>query len=324
MRIIFMGTPEFAVPSLEALLNHDFDVVGVVTQPDRPKGRGQTVMASPIKQLAQAQGLPILQPEKMKSPELLQALAAWRPDVIAVTAFGRILPKSILELPPAGCVNVHGSLLPRYRGAAPIQWALINGDRETGITTMLMNEGMDTGPILLQQAVSIEPDDTAAELGSRLARVGGQLLVETLKGLANKTITPREQDHDKATYAPLLTKEAGLIDWSQAARAIADRIRGLSPWPGCYTFLHGQRLAIWKASADTERPEETAPGHTPGMIVGVTNKELRILTGEGVLRVIDVQPANKKRMTVEQFLQGRSLSIGQVFTSDPASASSPS
>ncbi len=324
MRIIFMGTPEFAVPSLESLLNHGFQVVGVVTQPDRPKGRGQTVVASPIKQLAQTQGLPVLQPEKMKSPELLQALAAWRPDVITVTAFGRILPKSILALPPGGCVNVHGSLLPRYRGAAPIQWSLINGDLETGITTMLMDEGMDTGAMLLQRAIPIEPDDTAAELGNRLARVGGDLLVETLKGLANKTVTPQEQDHDKVTYAPLLTKDAGMIDWTQSANGLANRIRGLSPWPGCFTFLRDQRLVIWKAKAETKKFDEAKSEHRPGTIVDENKKEFWVLTGEGTLGVTEVQPANKKRMTVAQFLQGRSVSIGQMFQSGPTSASPPS
>jgi methionyl-tRNA formyltransferase len=322
MRIIFMGTPEFAVPSLESLLNHGFDVVGVVTQPDRPKGRGQVVVASPIKQLAQTQGLPVLQPEKMKSPELLQSLAAWRPDMIAVTAFGRILPKSILDLPTGGCVNVHGSLLPRYRGAAPIQWSLINGDLETGITTMFMDEGMDTGAMLLQRTIPIEPDDTAAELGSRLAMVGGELLVETLQGLANKTVTPQEQDHDKVTYAPLLTKEAGMIDWTQSANGLANRIRGLSPWPGCFTFLRDQRLVICQAKAETEKISAAQSGHRPGTIVDENKKEFWVLTGEGTLRVTAVQPANKKRMTVEQFLQGRSIAIGQVFTSGPASASS--
>ena len=319
MRIIFMGTPEFAVPSLDSLLKSEHEVVGVVTQPDRPKGRGQSVVASPIKQLAQTQGLPILQPEKMKSPELLEALAAWRPDVIAVTAYGRILPKSILDLPPGRCVNVHGSLLPRYRGAAPIQWSLINGDIETGITTMLMDAGMDTGPMLLQRVVTIEPNDTAAELGHRLAKVGGELLVETLKGLANQTITPQAQDSELATYAPLLTKEAGLIDWSLPAWHIANRIRGLSPWPGCYTFLQDQRLVIWKAMAE---PEEGAKsGSVPGTIQEVSKKDFSVRTGEGLLRVTEVQPANKKRMTVEQFLQGRGLQPDEQLISDPQGSS---
>ena len=315
MRIIFMGTPNFAVPSLEALLRSEHEVVGIVTQPDRPKGRGQKLAFSPVKQLAQDHRLPLLQPEKMKSPELLKALANWRPDVIAVTAFGRILPKSILGLPLKGCVNVHGSLLPQYRGAAPIQWSLINGGTETGITTILMDEGMDTGPMLLQKTVAIEPDDTSAELGNRLAKVGGDLLVETLKRLENKTMVPREQEHDKATYAPILTKEAGLIDWTQSAEHIANRIRGLSPWPGCYTFLQDQRLTIWKAMVETQTQRELLPAHGPGVIISIDEKSFEVLTGNGILRVTEVQLVNKKRMTVKQFLQGRNFSVEQAFTS---------
>ena len=316
MRVIFMGTPEFAVPSLESLLNHEYDVIGVVTQPDRPQGRGQTVVASPVKQLAQRHGIPVLQPETIKSPELHQTLVAWEPDVIAVTAFGRILPKSLLDLPSGGCINVHGSLLPRYRGAAPIQWSLINGELETGITTMLMDEGMDTGPVLLQRTVAIESEETTTELGQRLARSGGDLLIETLKGMANKTVLSQEQDHGHATYAPLLTKEDGMINWTQPARNIANRIRGLSPWPGCYTFLHHQRLVIWKATVKTENSHATKLGHTAGTILNVNKKELRVLTGQGELQVTEVQPANKKRMTVEQFLQGRSFGSSEVFTSE--------
>jgi methionyl-tRNA formyltransferase len=322
MRIIFMGTPEFAVPSLESLLNSEHEVVGVVTQPDRPKGRGQAVVASPIKQLAQTQGLSILQPEKMKSPDLLQALAAWRPDMIAVTAYGRILPKSILDLPPGGCVNVHGSLLPKYRGAAPIQWALINGDKETGITTMFMDEGMDTGAMLLQRAIPIEPDDTAAELGHRLAKVGGELLVETLKGLAEQTIIPQPQNSEHVTYAPLLSKESGIIEWTQTARHIASRIRGLSPWPGCYTFLQDLRLVVWKALAETAMIDGAKTRLPAGTILEVNKKDFIVVTGEGVLRVTEVQPANKKRMTVEQFLQGRSLQSGEVLVSGPQGGTS--
>ena len=221
-------------------------------------------------------------------------------------------------------MNVHGSLLPQYRGAAPIQWCLINGDQETGITTMLMDEGMDTGPMLLQRTVPVEPEDTAAELGQRLAKVGGDLLVETLRGLANKTMTPKEQSHEKATYAPLLTKEAGLIDWTQSARAIANRIRGLSPWPGCYTFLHHQRLVIWKAFHETNRADQLKTNQTPGTVLGASKKEIHVLTGDGVLRVLEVQPANKKRMPVEQFIQGRGLQSGDVFDTGADTVSPPS
>ena len=311
MRVVFMGTPAFAVPSLEALANSDHEVVGVVTQPDRPKGRGQAVVPCPVKELALAKGLPVSQPEKIKSQEFLQQLSDWKPDVIAVTAFGRILPKAILDLPPMGCVNVHGSLLPAYRGAAPIQWALIHGDAETGITTMLMDEGMDTGAVLLQQTVPIEPEETSLELGARLAQVGGALLVETLTRLAEQSLVPRVQDHARATSAPLLKKEDGVIDWTQSATEIANRIRGLSPWPGSHTFHHEHRLIIRKGRVDAQGGPGGSDGSQPGTILAVGQKSFWVETGEGRLEVLEVQPANKKRMSVEQFLQGHALRVNE-------------
>ena len=319
MRVVFMGTPAFAVPSLEALDNSDHEVVGVVTQPDRPKGRGQAVVPCPVKELALAKGLPVSQPEKIKSPEFLQQLSDWKPDVIAVTAFGRILPKAILDLPPMGCVNVHGSLLPAYRGAAPIQWALIHGDAETGITTMLMDEGMDTGAVLLQQTVPIEPEETSLELGARLAKVGGALLVETLTRLAERSIVPREQDHTRATSAPLLKKEDGVIDWTQSATEIANRIRGLSPWPGSYTFHREHRLIIWKGRVEAQGAPGRSEGQRPGTILAVGQKSFWVETGEGRLEVLEVQPANKKRMSVEQFLQGHALRVNERLGPRPES-----
>ena len=319
MRVVFMGTPAFAVPSLEALDNSDHEVVGVVTQPDRPKGRGQAVVPCPVKELALAKGLPVSQPEKIKSPEFLQQLSDWKPDVIAVTAFGRILPKAILDLPPMGCVNVHGSLLPAYRGAAPIQWALIHGDAETGITTMLMDEGMDTGAVLLQQTVSIEPEETSLELGARLAKVGGALLVETLTRLAERSIVPRAQDHALATLAPLLKKEDGVIDWTQSATEIANRIRGLSPWPGSFTFHREHRLIIWKGRIDAQGGPGRSDGQRPGTILAVGQKSFWVETGQGRLEVLEVQPANKKRMSVEQFLQGHALRVNERLGPRPES-----
>ena len=314
MRVVFMGTPAFAVPSLEALANSDHEVVGVVTQPDRPKGRGQAVVSCPVKELALSKGLPVRQPDKIKSPEFLQQLSAWKPDVIAVTAFGRILPKTILDLPPMGCVNVHGSLLPAYRGAAPIQWALIHGDTETGITTMLMDEGMDTGAVLLQQTIQIEPEDTALELGARMAQAGGTLLVETLTRLAAQTVVPCAQDHSRATMAPLLKKEDGVIDWTQSATEIANRIRGLSPWPGSYTFHHEHRLIIRKGRVDTQGDD----GQRPGTILAVGPKSFWVETGEGRIEVLEVQPANKKRMSVEQFLLGYALRAQDTLSPQPS------
>lgn len=305
MRIVFMGTPDFAVPSLEALLKSDDEVVGIVTQPDRPKGRGQTLSPSPVKLIAQRENIPLLQPTKMKDPDFLAALAGWKPDLIAVAAFGRILPPAILSLPPKGCINVHGSLLPKYRGAGPIQWAIINGEKETGITTMLMDEGMDTGAMLLQEKIAITPDDTAGSLSPRLAELGGRLLVETLTRLKAGTVVPRPQDHPQATMAPLLKKEDGVIDWTLPATAIANRIRGLTPWPGAYTFLGADRCMLYRAVA----LNETAGG-VPGRISGVTKDAIHVATGGGVLAIKELQPANSRRMTVAQYLAGHPLQVG--------------
>ena len=306
MRLVFMGTPDFAAASLEALLRSDDSVVGIVTQPDRPKGRGQILTPSPVKLLAQREQISLLQPLKMKDPEFLQALAGWKPDLIAVAAFGRILSPAILSLPPRGCINVHGSLLPKYRGAGPIQWAIINGEKETGITTMLMDEGMDTGAMLLQEAIPITPDDTAGTLTPRLAELGGRLLVETIVRLKAGTLVPRPQDSSQATLAPLLKKEDGVIDWALPATALANRVRGLSPWPGAYTTMAGgDRWTIWRALALTG--PATKP---PGVIVSVTNEAIHVATGEGVLAVMELQPANSRRMAVSQYLAGHTVAVG--------------
>jgi methionyl-tRNA formyltransferase len=308
MRIVFMGTPEFAVPSLEALLKSDDRVVGVVTQPDRPKGRGQILAPPPIKKVAQKAGIPILQPLKIKTPDFLAALAAWKPDVIAVTAYGKILHAPILNLPPKGCVNVHGSLLPKYRGAAPIQWAVMNGESETGITTMLMDEGMDTGPMLLQERLQIMPEDTAGTLSPRLAELGGRLLVETLRQLSTGTLTARPQESSQATLAPLLRKEDGVIDWTMSAGALANRIRGLSPWPGAFTFLGRDRWTIWNGAVQPDHPHEP-----PGTILGITKQSIQVATGQGLLELTEIQTANSKRMPVGQYLAGHRVTVGARF-----------
>ena len=302
-----MGTPDFASASLEALLRSDDSVVGVVTQPDRPKGRGQVLTPSPVKLLAQRAQIPLLQPLKMKDPEFLQTLVGWKPDMIAVAAFGRILPPAILSLPSLGCINVHGSLLPKYRGAGPIHWAIINGETETGITTMLMDEGMDTGAMMLQEAIPISSDDTAGSLSARLAELGGRLLVETIARLKAGTLVPRPQDASQATMAPLLKKEDGVIDWAMPAAVLANRIRGLSPWPGAYTTMAGgDRWTIWRALA---RPD--AVTKPPGMVVGLTADAIHIATGKGVLVVTELQPANSRRMAVSQYLAGHSVIVGE-------------
>ena len=313
MRIVFMGTPEFAVPSLEALLRSSDEVVGIVTQPDRPKGRGQELAPSPVKLIALRERIPFLQPAKMKDPAFLGSLAVWRPDLIAVTAFGRILPPAILTLPPKGCINVHGSLLPKYRGAGPIQWAIINGETETGITTMLMDEGMDTGAMLLQEAIPINTDDTAGSLSPRLAELGGRLLAQTIARLKAGSLMPRVQDHSQATMAPLLKKEDGLIDWILPAAAIANRIRGLTPWPGAYTFLGEDRWMLGRTS-----PLQDSSALDPGRIVGVTKEAIHVSTGKGTLAILELQPANSRKMTVAQYLSGHLVQIGSQLGGPPA------
>jgi methionyl-tRNA formyltransferase len=305
MRIVFMGTPEFAVPSLEALLRSDDHVVGVVSQPDRPKGRGQQLVAPPVKLVAERAGIPVLQPLKIRTPEFLEALSSWQPDLIAVAAYGRILHTPILHLPPMGCVNVHGSLLPKYRGAAPVQWAVINGETETGITTMLMDEGMDTGPMLLQERMVIMPEDTAGTLALRLAELGGRLLVETIAQLKAGTLTPKKQDDGQATLAPLLRKEDGLIDWTMKATSLVDRVRGLSPWPGAYTFFGEERWNLWKVASTIGVTTDK-----PGTIVAVDKQSILVATGEGMLDLREIQTANSKRMPVSQFLTGHKVSTG--------------
>lgn len=308
MRIVFMGTPDFAVPSLKALLESGDEVVGVVSQPDRPKGRGQELAVSPVKRLCQDRDIPILQPVKMKDPAFLEALRSWRPDLITVAAFGRILPAAILTMPPKGCINVHGSLLPKFRGAGPIQWAIITGETETGITTMLMDEGMDTGAMLLQERIPISPTDTAGSLSPRLAALGGTLLVETIRQLKAGTLVPKPQDHSQATLAPLLKKEDGLIDWSRPAVDIERRIRGMSPWPGAWTFAGDERLGIWHAGVCALAAE--AP---PGTITAVTKDGITVATGQGGLVITELQPANSRRMTVAQYVAGHRHSPGERF-----------
>jgi methionyl-tRNA formyltransferase len=318
MRIVFMGTPAFAVPTLQRLLETDFSVVGVVCQPDRPSGRGKKVQIGPVNALARSQNLPVVQPEKMKDPGFLDTLRTWAPDMIVVAAFGRILPKIILDLPSKGCLNVHGSLLPKYRGAAPIQWAVIQGETETGITIMLMDEGMDTGPILQQEVVPIGPDETAGELAPRMAQVGGTLLASTLPGWVAGTLTPHPQGESGATFAPILKKEDGLIQWDLPARSIANRTRGLSPWPGTYTFLQGERWGILKVKAGC--PETGSDGTTfntlqaPGTITAVTKQAIHVQTGEGSLSLLAIQPENKKRMAVSDYLAGHRVEPGMTFS----------
>ncbi|MGD9852384.1 MAG: methionyl-tRNA formyltransferase [Nitrospirales bacterium] len=323
MNVVFMGTPYFAVPTLQQLVDSEFKVTGVVCQPDRPQGRGQKIQIGPVKSLALARHIPIVQPLKMKDPAFLEILQSWNPEVLVVAAFGRILPSQILQLPPRGCLNVHGSLLPKYRGAGPIQWAVINGDRETGITIMKMDEGMDTGAILSQETVAIGPEETSGELGVRMADVGGVLLLRTLRDWVAGGVSPQPQNDQKATLAPLLKKEDGMLDWTLSAGELACRIRGLSPWPGAYTFFQKHRLVLWKAEKSDLGPDELGLGSDdtsvePGTIIAVTKQRMFVKTGKGHLSILELQPANKKRMPVDQFLAGHRLEPGMTFSNRSA------
>ena len=308
MRIIFMGTPEFAVPSLTAMLEHGEEVVAVVTQPDRPRGRGRKVVPSPIKMVAEKAGLDVLQPTKIRTEGFLDELRSYRPDLIVVTAYGRILPKSLIELPPYGTINVHASLLPKYRGAAPIQWAVINCEKETGVTIMQMDEGLDTGDILHPGSLPIAEDDTAGTLAEKLAGLGGQLLIEALDRLREGTLVAVQQDDSQATLAPPLEKENGRIQWEMPAERISGLIRGLDPWPTAYTFLDGERYRFF-------RPKVLAEGVAakPGTLVKVAREGLHVATGDGQLAVAEVQREGGRRMPVQAFLQGNPLNEGIVF-----------
>lgn len=314
MRVIFMGTPDFAVPTLQQLVDSECSVVGVVCQPDRPSGRGKKIQVGPVKSFALDKNIPLIQPEKMKDPTFLETLRSWNPDVIVVAAFGRILPQIILDLPQKGCLNVHGSLLPKYRGAGPIQWAVINGEPVTGVTIMLMDSGMDTGAILEQAQMPISPEDTAGDVASRMAEVGGALLVPTLQKWMAGTVVAQPQNESEATLAPMLTKEDGLLDWSQSATTLANRIRGLSPWPGAHTFVEGERWGIWKARGEDDKGSDASSPQekpvVPGTIMGVTKHAIHVQAGEGVLSLIEIQPANKKRMLVADYVAGHRLEVG--------------
>ena len=305
MKVLFYGTPEFALPTLEALLRHH-QIVAIVTQPDRPAGRGQKRTAPPVKVRAQQAGLPVLQPERLRDSEWTARLRAFVPEVAVVVAFGQLLPNAVLEIPKRGSINLHASLLPRYRGAGPIAWALIRGETETGLTTFLMDEGMDTGPILLQERVQILPEETAGELAERLSRRGAQLLVKTLAEL--ERLSPIPQPHAEATTAPRLRKEDGLLDWSQPARSVVNRIRGCNPWPGCVSGTPAGRLLIWRASYLAE--PATAP---PGTLLQSRGGALAIAAGEGLLLPREVQPENRRAMRWEEFLRGARLAAGVRF-----------
>jgi methionyl-tRNA formyltransferase len=309
MRLIFFGTPEFALPSLKALLNSEYEVLAVVTQPDKQSGRGRHMMPCPVKLEAQRAGLKIFQPQRVKDTEFIKELKMLNPSVIVVVAYGQILPSEIIHLPEFGCINVHASLLPKYRGAAPINWAIINGEKITGITTMLMDEGMDTGPILLQEEVEIMADDTAGSLSKRLSEIGANVLMQTLKDLEQGKLRPIPQMGD-ASYAPVLKKTDGLIQWSRSATELCNFIRGVNPWPGAYSFLEGERVKILKA-------ESVDGSGEIGVVEKITKEELLVGTGKDLLSILEIQPAGRPIMTVKAFLQGREIKKGMRFYENP-------
>jgi methionyl-tRNA formyltransferase len=303
MRVIFMGTPEFALPSLEALRARGEQLVAVVTQPDRPHGRGQRVSPPPVKVAALAAGIPVQQPAKVRQPEFLEWCRSTEPDLIVVVAFGQILPKTLLDIPRLGCLNVHASLLPKYRGAAPIAWAIIRGETETGITTMQMDPGMDTGPMLLQRAMAILPEDTTATLGARLAELGARTLDETLELLAAGRLSPTVQDSSQATLAPMLKKDDGRIDWQQPAAAIQALVRGLDPWPGAWTTHAGEPWRIWRAAVEPGSGES-------GVVLRADAAGIAVGTADGHLVITELQSPGKRRLKVRDYLAGHAMKTG--------------
>lgn len=319
-----MGTPGFAVPTLKALIAQGHRVVCVVTQPDRPKGRGRKLAAPPVKEVALVHHIPLLQPTKIRGDDFLAGLKEYKPDLIVVAAYGRILPGRLIDMPPLGTINVHASLLPKYRGAAPVQWAIINGEGETGVTIMQMDEGLDTGSILLAEKIPIDPDDTAASLMEKLAELGAGALNSALDLLAAGKLPPAAQDDGLATLAPPLSKEQGLVDWSKSAFAISCLIRGLDPWPCAYTFLEKKRLRLFTPRviddpAESSRLAQALSGRglqpAPGMICRADSDGVAIAAGKGYLSVGEIQPEGGKRMSADAFLRGHSLAIGKVFHS---------
>ncbi len=304
-RIVFMGTPEFAVPSLEKLFETQ-DVIGVVTQPDRPAGRGRQLQAPPVKVAAQAKGIPIYQPKSLRSDEAATPLREWAPELIVVAAFGQILRSHVLELPPKGCLNVHASLLPRWRGASPIQHTILAGDKETGVSLMKMDEGMDTGPIYVQQAIPIRPHETASELHDRLAQLGAEVLGRHLDNILSGDLKPVSQEEELATYAPLIKKQSGEIDWQQSSEQIDRHVRAMTPWPGAFSSWRGTGLKVLMA---TPLSDVRLPAGQPGNIVSIQDK-IVVLAGDGGIQLKRIQLAGKRATDIDEFLHGQPEFVG--------------
>ncbi len=305
LKIVFFGTPEFAVPSLNTLIESGEDIKAVVTQPDRPKGRGKVLSSPPVKQLAEHRGIPVLQPGKLKDSGFLSRLKALSPDLFVVVAYGRILTKEILDMPKLGCINLHASLLPKYRGASPINWTIINGEDITGVTTMMIEEELDAGPILLKQVVQIDKKDTAGSLSERLSVIGAGLLIQTIRGIEDATIRPMPQEGEPS-YAPVLKKADGRIDWNKGAIELFNFIRGMNPWPGSFSFLNGERIVILTADVMDGRGR-------PGCIAEVNKGRLIVGTGRELLSIISVKPEGKRSMDISAFLSGRDITEGMCF-----------
>jgi len=308
MRVVFMGTPDFAVSTLEEILNAGHEVIGVVTQPDKVKGRGGKISFPEVKEAALKHNLPVYQPVKVREPEFIQKIRDLKPEVIVVAAFGQILPKELLDIPPYGCINVHASLLPKYRGAAPIQAAIINGEKETGVTIMHMDVGLDTGDMILQEKIPIAEDETGGSLHDKLAALGAKLLVKALDQLKNGTALRIPQDDSQATYVKMMDKEMGNIDFSKPAWHIERLIRGLDPWPSAYTKLNGKTLKLWKAKV-----KKLSSDAKPGEVVEVGKDSFVVMTGEDALIILELQLEGKKRLSAEEFLRGYRIEKGIVL-----------
>ena len=308
MKVVFMGTPDFAVGTLEAIIEAGHEVVLVVTQPDKPKGRSGALQFPPVKECAVAHGIEVFQPTKIRLEENVDFLRKYEADIFVVAAFGQILPKSILDMPKYGCINVHASLLPKYRGAAPIQWAVINGDPVTGVTIQQMDIGVDTGDIIVAQELAISEDETGGGLFDKLAVVGAEACLEALEQIANGTATRTPQNHEEATHVSMISKEFGMIDWNKSAVEIERLIRGLNPWPSAYTKLDGKTFKIWKASVKAEDTDAK-----PGCVCKVAKSSLEVQTGDGVLSLEEVQLEGKKRMEADAFLRGYQVEEGTLL-----------
>lgn len=312
MKVVYMGTPDFAVGALEALIEAGHQVTAVVTQPDKPKGRGKEVQMSPVKACALKYNIPVLQPVKIKEAEAVETLRTYQADIFVVAAFGQILSEEILAMPKYGCVNIHASLLPKYRGAGPIQWAIINGEKITGVTIMRMDKGLDTGDMLFQKEVAIAPDETADTLHDKLAEAGAHLIVEALAKIEAGDVTPVKQKDEESCYAKMLTKAMGRIDWQMEAEKLDCLIRGLISWPGASTIFRGKSLKIWKEEVVSEQDGFSTKAQ-PGTVIRVEKDAFYVQTGKGILKILEVQPEGKKRMAVKDFLLGYPVKAGETL-----------